>query len=285
MMSRSRDSQGLAGMHSLMQDGVTILGAQSACCHEVDRSSQQMLKVALQLEEPEQTHWVREIHEEINVAVAAGLAASRRSEESKGSDAKPGQIRSVPCQFREYCLALVHDESIVVMNSLAVKPSTVLPQTIRTNGTKTGTAVLGEGVWPLEPSLRSPAAREFASANAYPAGYERVLLRRTSPRALGFSPRTPNQKPPGTSCVPGATCSGGGMAAAGVVRSDLRLLGEFASRTPVVLWLRLSSRLGVCSCKRVPCGVRTSSPAENVATGLGVLTPHSQPEALGRDDP
>jgi hypothetical protein len=32
----------------------------------------------------------------------------------------------VPCQLRQYCLALVHVESIVVLYSLAVKPVTAL---------------------------------------------------------------------------------------------------------------------------------------------------------------
>jgi hypothetical protein len=85
-----------------------------------------MLKVALHFEEPEEPHWTGEVNEEIDVAVDSGLAPSRRSEESKGSDAKPGQIRSVPCQLRQYCLALVHGKSIVVLFSLAVKPGTAL---------------------------------------------------------------------------------------------------------------------------------------------------------------
>jgi hypothetical protein len=32
----------------------------------------------------------------------------------------------VPCQLRQYCLALVHGKSIVVLFSLAVKPGTAL---------------------------------------------------------------------------------------------------------------------------------------------------------------
>jgi hypothetical protein len=101
----------LPHIHGLTQDAVANLGVQSACGHEVYRSPQQMLKVALHFEEPEEPHWTGEVNEEIDVAVDSGLAPSRRSEESKGSDAKPGQIRSVPCQLRQYCLALVHGES------------------------------------------------------------------------------------------------------------------------------------------------------------------------------
>ena len=66
------------------------------------------------------------VNEEIDVAVDSVLAPRRRSAESKGSDAKPGQIRSVPCQLRQYCLALVHGESIAVLNCLAVKPGNEL---------------------------------------------------------------------------------------------------------------------------------------------------------------
>jgi hypothetical protein len=113
-------------MHGLTQDDIAILGAQSACGHEVYRSPQQVLKVALHFEEPEEPHWTGEVNEEIDVAVDSRLAPSRRSEESKGSDAKPGQIRSVPCQLPQYFLALVHGESIVVLFSLAVKPRTAL---------------------------------------------------------------------------------------------------------------------------------------------------------------
>jgi hypothetical protein len=36
----------------------------------------------------------------------------------------------VPCQLRQYCLALVHVESIVVLYSLAVKLSTALPERV-----------------------------------------------------------------------------------------------------------------------------------------------------------
>jgi hypothetical protein len=52
-----------------------------------------VLEVALHFEESEEPHRTRKVNEEIDVAVDAGLAPSRRAEESKGSDAKPGQLR------------------------------------------------------------------------------------------------------------------------------------------------------------------------------------------------
>ncbi len=65
-------------MHGLTQDGVAILGAQSACRHEIHGSPQQVLKVALHFEEPEESHRTDGINEEIDVAVDSGLAPSRR---------------------------------------------------------------------------------------------------------------------------------------------------------------------------------------------------------------
>ena len=98
-------------MHGLTQNGVASLGAPSARRHEIHRSPQQVLKVALHFEEREESHWPGEVNEEIDDAVDAGLAPRRRTEESKGSDAKPGQLRPVPCKLRQHRLTLVHGES------------------------------------------------------------------------------------------------------------------------------------------------------------------------------
>jgi hypothetical protein len=113
-------------MHGLTQDSLAILGAQGARRDEVYGAPQQILKVALHFEEPEESHWTGKVNEKIDVAVGSGLAPSRRAKESKGSDAKPGQLRPVPYKLRQHRLALVHGDSIVVLYSLAVKPGTAL---------------------------------------------------------------------------------------------------------------------------------------------------------------
>jgi hypothetical protein len=106
-----------------------------------------VLEVGLHFEEREESHRTGEVNEEIDVAVDAGLAPSRRAEESKRSAAKPGQLRTVPCNLRQHRLALVHGESIVVLYSLAVKPVTAL------SGRIAGKAQLG---WQLLGSFSRP---------------------------------------------------------------------------------------------------------------------------------
>jgi len=121
MMSRSRDSQGLAGMHSLTQDAVTKLGAKSTCGHKVHRPTEQAFEVALHFKERKESDRVGEIDQDVDVAVDPSLASCCRAEESEGPDAKSGQLSSVPRQLRQHSLALVHVTSIAVLDSPPVK--------------------------------------------------------------------------------------------------------------------------------------------------------------------
>jgi len=111
-------------MHGLTQDGVANLGTQSARRYEIHRSSQQVLKVALHFEEPEQPHRTGEVDEQIDVAVDSGLPLA--VEPKRARDPTPSRASSARCPAsfvntasRSFMV------SLVALYSLAVKPGTV----------------------------------------------------------------------------------------------------------------------------------------------------------------
>ena len=107
--------------------------------------------------------------------------------------------------------------------------------------------LVGSGGWRLESFLRSPVAGEFADCERVPCGYERVLLRRTSPGTTRGSHRLLPTTSPRNRVAPEAVGSERRMATASVYR--------------------LCRRLGVC--------------CADSFLDLGVLTPRSQCRAPG----
>jgi hypothetical protein len=133
-------------MHGLTRDDVANLGAQSARRHEIHRSPEQALEVALELEEREEPHGAGEVNEEIDVAVDSGLAPSRRAVEPKSArDRTPSRVSSARCPASFVNTASrSFMSSLVVLDCLPVEPGTAL------SGRITEEAQLG---WPLAGSI------------------------------------------------------------------------------------------------------------------------------------
>jgi hypothetical protein len=95
-------------MHNLTQDGIANLGAQSARRHEIHRSPQQVLKIALHFEEPEEpTGRAKSTSRSTSLSTRASPSPSNRREQGIGRQAGPAppgalQASSTPPHARSW---------------------------------------------------------------------------------------------------------------------------------------------------------------------------------------